>query len=231
MLHISVFWSNIIRKFISAEYNMCWCSALEWRSAGSPEADMNRDRTKFIRATTKICEGLLRLLEYRDLSDITIKELCGEAGVNRSTFYAHYKGIPDVLEEIRHGLLDSFVDEQTEKHSNDTGIAMDLIMPFLDNVRAHKVFFKVYMQTSDPMIYTDAMQGMLMRKKVEFNGEGTADDEMKYRYMARFFLSGLFSVIKEWVSGGCQESNEYVYDIIYEAIFGGGSVLAEQNLV
>ncbi len=35
-------------------------------------------------------EGLLRCLETKDLEEITISELCKEAGINRATFYKHF---------------------------------------------------------------------------------------------------------------------------------------------
>lgn len=46
--------------------------------------------------------------------NITIKEICKKAGVNRSTFYLHYESIDDLLEEtlwfINKKFLDYFED-------------------------------------------------------------------------------------------------------------------------
>jgi len=44
-------------------------------------------------------EALICLLEKKDFEYITIKEICQEAGVNRSTFYLHYENTRDLLEE------------------------------------------------------------------------------------------------------------------------------------
>lgn len=35
----------------------------------------------------------------KKIMNITIKEICKKAGVNRSTFYLHYESIDDLLEE------------------------------------------------------------------------------------------------------------------------------------
>lgn len=35
----------------------------------------------------------------KKIMNITIKEICKKAGVNRSTFYLHYESIGDLLEE------------------------------------------------------------------------------------------------------------------------------------
>ncbi|MBP3434399.1 MAG: TetR/AcrR family transcriptional regulator, partial [Clostridia bacterium] len=64
-------------------------------------------------------EALVRLLEKKKLDNITVFELCAEAGINRATFYRHY-GIPkdllldlelDMVEEIRSVLKKPFQKE------------------------------------------------------------------------------------------------------------------------
>ena len=44
-------------------------------------------------------EALLALLAKIELAYITVKEICAEADVNRSTFYLHYETIGDLLSE------------------------------------------------------------------------------------------------------------------------------------
>ena len=42
-------------------------------------------------------DSLLKLLSEKDISRITIKEICDGADVNRATFYAHYADQYDLL--------------------------------------------------------------------------------------------------------------------------------------
>lgn len=60
---------------------------------------MNRSESKYFHAAARMDEALLALLETKDLAYITVKEICAQAGVNRSTFYLHYETIADLLEE------------------------------------------------------------------------------------------------------------------------------------
>lgn len=49
----------------------------------------------------KIKEAFFKLLyERKTASKITVKELCQEAGIQRSTFYIHYKDIYDIEDSI-----------------------------------------------------------------------------------------------------------------------------------
>ncbi len=50
-------------------------------------------------------EVLLELLQSKPLSKITITEICEKADLNRSTFYAHYVEVRDLLHEIENEMI------------------------------------------------------------------------------------------------------------------------------
>ena len=62
---------------------------------------------------TRVTRMLIRrafaeLMRRKPIQDITIKELCGQAGINRGTFYAHYKDIYDLREQMEAEFLVDF---------------------------------------------------------------------------------------------------------------------------
>lgn len=71
-------------------------------------------RTRYTRQA--LTDALFELLETRPLEQVTVKELCSRAGVNKSTLYAHFSGVRDVFVQ---GEL-AFVEET---------VAMDLQLP------------------------------------------------------------------------------------------------------
>ena len=42
-------------------------------------------------------QGLIQLMETKDIKDISVKELSDLADINRGTFYLHYNDIYDML--------------------------------------------------------------------------------------------------------------------------------------
>ena len=52
---------------------------------------MNKSESKYFNTALRMNEALIALLETKDLEYITVKEICHQAGVNRSTFYLHYE--------------------------------------------------------------------------------------------------------------------------------------------
>lgn len=47
-----------------------------------------------------IREAFIKLLEQRPLSQITVKDIVEECGINRNSFYYHYQDLPTLIEEI-----------------------------------------------------------------------------------------------------------------------------------
>ena len=56
---------------------------------------LNKSESKYYNTACLMNEALILLLEKKEYSFITIKEICEKAGVNRSTFYLHYLSIDD----------------------------------------------------------------------------------------------------------------------------------------
>lgn len=53
---------------------------------------------KFTRMAIK--ESFIKLLEQHPLSEITVKDIVEECGINRNSFYYHYQDMPALIEEI-----------------------------------------------------------------------------------------------------------------------------------
>ncbi len=56
--------------------------------------------------------SFLRLLEDRPLRDISVRDLVQDCGVNRNTFYYHFKDIPALLEELVMDQADAIIAAQ-----------------------------------------------------------------------------------------------------------------------
>lgn len=68
--------------------------------------ERKRDR-RSIRTEARIKESLLTALERTRFTDLTVSDVCRAAGVSRATFYQHYAGLAEVLDEV----LDDFTSE------------------------------------------------------------------------------------------------------------------------
>ena len=64
----------------------------------------------------------LRLLEDRPYSQITVKEIVKECGINRNSFYYHYADLPALVEEVIDEEIGRFVREQNSFSSMEESI-------------------------------------------------------------------------------------------------------------
>lgn len=55
---------------------------------------------RVVRTKNAIKTALLSLMEENEICEITISELTRKAGINRRTFYTHYRSISEISEEI-----------------------------------------------------------------------------------------------------------------------------------
>ncbi|MEG0468826.1 MAG: TetR/AcrR family transcriptional regulator, partial [Longicatena sp.] len=72
----------------------------------------------------KIENAFIELIQDKKVEDVSITDICSIAKVNRSTFYANYVDIYDLVEKIRERMLNDFFllyeDEMNHKYnSND----------------------------------------------------------------------------------------------------------------
>lgn len=69
---------------------------------------MNKNLLKSNQTKQKIIDSFLLLLKNKPIQEITIKELCQHAKINRGTFYLHYIDIYDLLEQIENKMFTEF---------------------------------------------------------------------------------------------------------------------------
>ena len=69
---------------------------------------MEKKENQRIMLTKRLLQtAFLKLLKVKPIHAISIRELCVEAGINRTTFYYHYGSQYDLLEDISGRFLDS----------------------------------------------------------------------------------------------------------------------------
>lgn len=61
--------------------------------------------------------SFIKLLNEKQFSKITVKDIVEDCGINRNSFYYHFDDIPSLLEEILVEQADEFVQSQTKPNS------------------------------------------------------------------------------------------------------------------
>lgn len=195
---------------------------------------MNRNESKYFNTAVKMDEALLSLLEKKDFAYITVKEICETAGVNRSTFYLHYQNTSELLKEATEYILDKHfayygikssdivggIDEKnTASSSSLIFITEEYLAPYLCFIRDNRRLFKLAIKQFQIM-NLDEIYGKMFKYVFEPILASFHVPEKERRFIIKFYLTGIFAIIMEWLDGDCKEDNDFIIKIINDCVLG-----------
>lgn len=198
---------------------------------------MNKSESKYFNTALRMDEALIELLEHKDLEYITVKELCQQAGVNRSTFYLHYDTISDLLNETMETINQRFLSYFSLRGENFQGemesmelqdlvfVTREYLLPYLRFIRDNKKVYRAAFRNPNGMQvqarYGDLKQYILGPVLERFH----IPEEHRPYYMA-YYVEGIIAIIKEWLRQDCKDDVEMIANIIEACVradrSGGG---------
>ena len=192
---------------------------------------MNKAESKYFNTAVRFDKALLSLLEKKTFEYVTIRELCEEAGINRSTFYLHYENTADLLKEATAYVLDNFAsyfsldtESIASKYANCDLQELNFIdekylYPYLSFVKKNQRLFAAVL--SQPTTF----DSQAIFQRLFDNVFHPILDRFHYprdeqQYVMMFYLNGITAIIKEWLKDACSKSIEDISSIIHYCIFG-----------
>lgn len=91
-----------------------------------------------------ICEAFVQLRAKKPVEKITVTELCSMAGVNKSTFYAHYKDIYDLSDKLETYVVERIVSSIKNPENifdNPDKFTKELFYAYTENEKIISVIF------------------------------------------------------------------------------------------
>lgn len=183
-------------------------------------------KSRYFETAELMDEAFLELLQEKPLEFVTAKEVCARAGVSRSTFYLHYEGMADLLEESVRLVLDRFFsrfgegadDEVQEGIGRGDRDGMLLITPkylrpYLEFVRENRPLFLALVDNA-PALRLDEVYADMERTVVAPVLGRFGVSEKDRGYFSAFYLQGCMAIVGRWVQGGCEDPIERVISIM-----------------
>ncbi len=164
---------------------------------------MNTKNNRRRQATREQIERVfVELLQTRELSQITVSDICKRTDINRSTFYANYMDVYDLADTIRQKLEE----EVKALYSDSDLVSMGLdYLRLFRHIRDNQLFYRTYFKL-----------GYDSRHQVDLGSIGSrlglAEDHLDYH--VEFHKAGLNAIIKKWLASGCAEAPETMVKII-----------------
>lgn len=144
--------------------------------------------------------AFLQLLTTKPIQEITVKELCDEAGVNRGTFYSHYQDIYELLEQIEQEMFlqlqEIFIRYTSSTHSAES-FYHGLLDVFKQN---YEMCIMLLGKNSDRNFVNKLLD---YGKTIFINTvEHQVTDVAKVERFYDFVSGGCLSVLQRWIVSG-----------------------------
>lgn len=150
------------------------------------------------RTRAMLQQGLIRLMETKEIKDISVKELSDLADINRGTFYLHYSDIYDMLWKMEDELFLEFneiLDRTLTCESLSSETALQEIFAFLER---HKDFARAIMGPHGDLAFVNRMKNLI--KERIYNILDIRQINQNPEYTEAFIISGCIGVIETWLN-------------------------------
>lgn len=139
--------------------------------------------------------ALIELMQEKPFPQITIKELCERADLNRTTFYLHYADQTAVLREIENEATQKTIEYM--KHASPDAGTVELIERFLNYVKDSPMLFRTLLLSGERASFPpDFIANTLSEIRANLPSYG---DELHEKYVLIFLMEGSAHIITEWL--------------------------------
>ena len=154
----------------------------------------------------KIEKVFIQLLQTKELNEISVTEICKEAHLNRSTFYANYLDVYDLADKVALDLEQEVF--SLYKEERDTKYNSNDFLKLFRHIKENQIFYRTYFKLNKD-------QNFIVREYDNNLAKNFFNDRF-IDYHMEFFKAGLNAIIKKWLNNGCKESPEEIELILKE---------------
>lgn len=182
----------------------------------------NKDK-RVIRTKALLIRSISALMKQKNIKDITVKELCEYADINRGTFYLHYKDIYDMLDSIEQELSDKFL-QIFQKYNSETNedFPYPLFLEIFKLVDDNAELFRVLIGPNGDISFIMKIFKLynIHCLQSEFN-KLSPQFSMNQVYYSNFILYGCVGLLEQWLSRDTKESPEKMAELITKLVSTG----------
>ena len=176
-------------------------------------------RTKYTMKVIK--DTFLNLLESKDISNITVTEICDIADINRGTFYRYYLDVYDLLKKIEEEFMDEIKKSPSIERMEDHSI-YSFTKGILDIFENNKKLVRILFNTGRNIYFLNEVVEVAYDKcigKWESVQPDSKGDELENAVV--FIFNGALGVINYWIKNDFSLSSEYVAKYIESYCING----------
>lgn len=176
-------------------------------------------RVKYTKMVLK--ESFIKLLAEKDISQISIKEICEGADINRATFYAHYNDQHDLLRKIEDELLDNIRAhlEELDQKNNDVNAVL-LAEKIFEYIKENAKLCKLLLSERGDLNFQKQVMMLVydtIINELTSNSKVTKEDA---EYVYSFTITGCVGIVQKWLDEDMKKSAHFMAEMVISLTMG-----------
>lgn len=175
----------------------------------------NKDdrRVKYTKMILK--ESFIKLLTKKDISQITIKEICEDADINRTTFYAHYSDQYDLMQKIEDELLDNVSSYLSmDSQSGSDSDAIEMVERIFGYIKENAQLCKLLLSERGDINLQKRIMMLVYDKNIDASlCKGTVSKE-KAEYIYSYIITGCVGVVQKWLEEDMVQPARFMAELL-----------------
>ena len=176
-------------------------------------------RVKYTKMVIK--ESFIALLERKDIPQITIKEICENADVNRATFYAHYTDQYDLMRKIQDELFDNvgmYLSDYT--HDEVPAVPVDNVERIFEYIKENARLCKLLLSERGDIHFQKRVMTLVYEKSISELVKNGAISKEDADYVYAFTLTGCIGAIQKWLNDDMKKSPRFMAEMLVKLTNG-----------
>ena len=150
-----------------------------------------------------IARTFTELLDEKPMSKITVKDIVERCGVNRNTFYYHFRDIPDVVEFILKKKWDEIL-EAPQERTSITECVEEMAALIREN---RKIMLNVYRSVKRDtfLIYLNDVASYIVTEYFNKNVHKFHLNEKEIQMLIKYYKCVFVGILMEWLDHGLED--------------------------
>ncbi len=161
-----------------------------------------------IRSRKLIQMALADLLHEKPLDKITVSDVVRRAEINRGTFYAHYKDIPDVIHHLIGEIFSSIREQVLDAPIGLTDLSHAVLRHIQMILESDLDFFRKVMASSASVLIEQELVKLVLDYLIQNEQKFSTQEHDQYLLTIHFCAGGLTNLYWEWIAGNIDLSLE-----------------------
>jgi len=170
-------------------------------------------RVKYTKMVLK--ESFINLLEKKDISKISVKEICKNADINRTTFYNHYNDQYDFMRKLENELIENIGLYLAEYAQDETDIALiDMLEKIFEYIKENARLCKMLLSEKGNLDFQKRIIMLVYDRNILslINKNNFSKEDIDYVYS--FTITGCIGIIQKWLNDDMKKSTRSMAEML-----------------